>query len=84
MQIVNVHDAKTHFSKYLGDVAKGKEILIGNRGKAVAKLVPLAPPKKASRKPGTLSADIWIAKDFDEPVAEWEAALEDSIDENTG
>ena len=43
MEIVNVHEAKTHFSKLLARAHTGEEIIIGKAGKPYAKLVPLAP-----------------------------------------
>jgi prevent-host-death family protein len=65
--IVNVHDLKTNYSKYLGQVMRGEEILLGKHGKPVAKLVPLL---QRSRKPGALKGKLWIADDFDEPMPE--------------
>ncbi len=50
MEIVNVHDAKTHFSKLLARAHTGEEIIIGKAGKPYAKLVPLAPVRE--RIPG--------------------------------
>jgi prevent-host-death family protein len=38
MQIVNIHNAKTHFSKLVDAVSEGEEILIAKAGKPVAKL----------------------------------------------
>jgi prevent-host-death family protein len=49
-QPVNVHEAKTHFSKLLERVALGEEIIIAKAGEPVARLSPLAP--KRSRSPG--------------------------------
>lgn len=43
---VNVHQAKTHFSKLLNRVAAGEEVIITRAGKPVARLVPLQVPKK--------------------------------------
>lgn len=43
MKIVNVHEAKTHFSKLLARAHTGEEIIIGKAGKPYAKLVPLVP-----------------------------------------
>ena len=40
--MVNVHDAKTHFSRLLERVAAGEEIVIAKAGRPVAKLVPSA------------------------------------------
>jgi prevent-host-death family protein len=40
MRKINVHQAKTNFSKLLVEVELGEEIIIANRGVPVAKLVP--------------------------------------------
>jgi len=40
MKAVNVHDAKTNFSKLLARVEKGQEVVIARAGKPVARLVP--------------------------------------------
>ncbi len=37
---INVHDAKTHFSRLLDEVAHGSEIVIAKAGTPVARLVP--------------------------------------------
>jgi prevent-host-death family protein len=37
---VGVHEAKTHLSRLLADVAAGEQIVITRRGEAVASLVP--------------------------------------------
>jgi len=50
MDIVNVHEAKTHFSKLLARAHTGEEIIIGKAGKPYAKLVPLSPATE--RVPG--------------------------------
>ena len=42
MQTVNVHAAKTHFSRLVDQAAAGEEIIIAKAGKPVAKLVPLS------------------------------------------
>ena len=38
--VVNVHEAKTHFSKLLARVERGERITVARAGKPVAKLVP--------------------------------------------
>ena len=46
MQTINIHEAKTHLSRLLEQVAGGEEIVIAKAGKPIARLVPLeAPPK---------------------------------------
>ncbi|HWZ65470.1 MAG TPA: type II toxin-antitoxin system prevent-host-death family antitoxin [Patescibacteria group bacterium] len=67
--VVNVHDFKTNYSKYLEQAISGQEILLGKHGKAVAKIIPLTPTKK-SRVPGALKGKIWVSDDFDEPMLE--------------
>jgi prevent-host-death family protein len=41
MQSVNIHEAKTHFSRFVDQAAAGEEILIARAGKPIARLVPL-------------------------------------------
>ena len=64
--IVNVHAAKTHFSKLLARVSGGEEILIAKAGKPVARLVPITQSRE--RKLGTAKGKVWIAADFDAPL----------------
>lgn len=74
MQTVNIHDAKTHLSRLLEQVAGGEEIIIAKAGKAVARLVPLeAPPKK--RKLGLLKGKLNVPDDFDAPLTDEQMAL---------
>ena len=42
MNVVNVHEAKTNFSKLLERVSKGERITIGKAGKPVARLEPIS------------------------------------------
>ena len=65
--VINVHDFKTNYSKYLEQAVQGEEILLGKHGKAVAKLVPLVNAKKP-RQPGALKGKIWVSDDFDKPM----------------
>jgi len=51
MQTVNIHEAKTHLSRFVDQAAAGEEILIARAGKPVARLVALA---STERKPRTL------------------------------
>lgn len=68
MRSVNMHEAKTDFSKLVDSVMKGDEIVIVMAGKPVAKLTPFE--KKPKRRPGALKGKIKIAKDFDAPLPE--------------
>jgi len=66
---VNVHEAKTHFSKLLERVSRGEEVIISKAGRPVAKLVPLG-SGVARRVPGSASGRVRIGPDFDEPLPE--------------
>ena len=55
--IVNVHNAKTHFSKLLDRAHAGEEIILAKAGKPYARLVPLE-KGKVERRPGGLNARI--------------------------
>ena len=52
--IVNVHDAKTHFSKLLERAHLGQEVILAKAGKPYARLMPLA-AVPAKRQPGRLA-----------------------------
>ena len=67
MRIINIHDAKTQFSKLIDAVTQGEEIVIARAGKPVAMLVPM-PAQKTARKPGAMKGKIKIATDFDSPL----------------
>lgn len=41
METINVHDAKTHFSRLLRRVESGEELVISRGGQPVARMVPL-------------------------------------------
>ena len=64
---VNIHEAKTHFSKLLAAVAKGQRITICKDGTPVAQLGPLETPIPI-RRPGLLKGRVTIADDFDVPL----------------
>jgi prevent-host-death family protein len=67
MNQVNIHQAKTQFSRLVERVAAGEEIVIAKAGKPIARLVPYA-PKGAIRRPGAMRGKIRIKKNFDEPL----------------
>jgi prevent-host-death family protein len=73
---INVHEAKTRFSKLLQRVQLGEEIVIAKAGKPVARLVPFS-QGPAGRKPGGATGIITIGADFDAPLpAEMRKAFE--------
>ncbi len=68
--VVNVHDLKTNYSKYLEQVIAGNEVLLGKHGKAIAKIVPLTGSANEPRKLGMLQGKLRMSDDFDEPMVE--------------
>jgi prevent-host-death family protein len=63
---VGVHEAKTHLSRLLEDVAAGEEVVITRRGEAVATLVPVQPA--AVRRFGIDEGRFSVPEDFDAPL----------------
>ena len=64
---VNIHAAKTHFSRLVERAARGEEIVIARDGRPLARLVPLAAPRRR-RRLGLLKGKIRIAANFDAPL----------------
>ncbi len=81
---VNVHEAKTHFSKLLDRAHAGEEIIVAKAGKPYAKLVRFDGAnheKKKRREPGALKHLGPVPDSFFEPLLDdeeldaWEAKL---------
>lgn len=68
MKQVNIHEAKTHFSRLVEEAAKGKEIVIARAGKPVARLVPLKSAKRRKRIGVLKGQFLRIGDDFDAPL----------------
>lgn len=68
MQTMNIHEAKTHLSRLIDQVAsKGESFVIAKSGKPMAKIVPLdAPAFEAQRRVGFLAGQIAVPDDFDQ------------------
>jgi prevent-host-death family protein len=65
-QIVNIHEAKTHFSKLVERAEAGEEFVIARAGAPVARLGPL--PPRAAREPGGAEGKIRMHDDFDDAL----------------
>jgi prevent-host-death family protein len=63
---INIHEAKTQFSKLLRRVAAGEEIVISRAGQPVAKIVPIA--GAARRRFGIDRGLFEVPDDFDSPL----------------
>ena len=82
---VNIHEAKTHFSKLVEEVEAGAEITIARAGKPVLKLVRIEEPE-TNRKLGWAKNlfqgfdwDTWEAPD-EELASAWEKSLNQKLD----
>ena len=69
MPKVNIHQAKTHLSRYVEEAAQGKEIIIAKAGKPVARIAPLGKAKTV-RKLGLMDKKARIPDDFNAPLSE--------------
>ena len=73
---VNVHEAKTQFSRLLEQAHAGQEIILAKAGQPYARLVPLAPDAGTARKPGRLAGkrlpDAFLDPLPPEELAAWE------------
>jgi prevent-host-death family protein len=64
---VNIHEAKTHFSKLLARVRDGEEVIIAKAGIPVARLVPVK-EQMVRRVPGSAKGRLSVAPDFNAPL----------------
>lgn len=67
MRQINIHEAKTHLSRLVEDVAHGEKIVIAKAGKPMARLVRLDVAQQPRRR-GLLKGKIRISDDFDAPL----------------
>lgn len=71
MEIVNIHEAKTHLSRLVDRAALGEAFIIAKAGKPLVKVVPLdAPVAGQRRRLGFLAGEIRVPDDFDQMGAE--------------
>jgi prevent-host-death family protein len=64
---VGVHEAKTHLSRLLDDVAAGDEVVITRRGQEVARLVAVDTKRRVPVF-GLDEGKLGIPDDFDAPL----------------
>jgi prevent-host-death family protein len=71
---LNIHEAKTHFSKLVERAEAGEEIVIARAGKPAARLVPLE-HQRGDRKLGLWRGRVKIQPDFDQLPEDLAAAF---------
>ena len=74
MQSINVHEAKTHLSRYLEQVVQGEELIIARAGHPLARLVPYG-LTLSPRVLGLGQGEAKIPNDFDQIAADDIAAM---------
>ena len=67
--VINIHEAKTHLSRIVDDVAAGAEVIIAKAGKPMARLSPISPIARP-KKLGLLKGKIKVPDDFNAPLNE--------------
>jgi prevent-host-death family protein len=67
--VINIHEAKTHLSRIVDEVAAGAEVIIAKAGKPMARLSPIHASAK-QKKLGQLKGKIKVPDDFNAPLDE--------------
>jgi prevent-host-death family protein len=63
---INIHDAKTHFSRLIERAENGETLIIARAGKPVARIVPLEKAVvDSSRRIGFMEGEFTVPDDFD-------------------
>jgi prevent-host-death family protein len=66
IQVINIHEAKTHLSRLIEQVADGEPFIIAKAGKPMAKVMPLdAAEKGGAQRLGFMAEQCMIPDDFD-------------------
>jgi prevent-host-death family protein len=66
-RVINIHQAKTHLSRIVDDVAAGREVIIAKAGRQVARLVPID-SKPRPKRLGGLKGRVKVPDDFNAPL----------------
>jgi prevent-host-death family protein len=65
--MINIHEAKTHLSRIVDEVAAGAEVIIAKAGKPMARLTSIAGVQRP-KKLGLLQGKIQVPDDFNAPL----------------
>ena len=68
---VNIHEAKTQFSKLVRRAEEGEEIVVRRGSEPVAQIGPLKRKPGGVKGRGSMKGEIRIGPDFDEPLKEF-------------
>lgn len=67
---LNIHEAKTHLSRYLKRISRGETILLCKRNVPIAEIKPLQLPWKDKRSIGLAKGRFRLPAEFSEPLPE--------------
>lgn len=65
---LNIHEAKTHLSRYLARLKKGETIILCKRNEPIAEIRPLPSPPGRKRPVGLAKGRLRMPKEFFEPL----------------
>jgi antitoxin (DNA-binding transcriptional repressor) of toxin-antitoxin stability system len=68
---LNIHEAKTHLSKYLAKLKQGETILLCKRNVPIAEIRPVAQPPRGKRPVGLYKGKFKVPASFLEPLPDW-------------
>jgi len=71
MSTFTIHEAKTHFSRLIERTLAGEEVVVMRGREPVVVLKPLCAPKSKRRLGGLPGLVVYMAKDFDAPIADF-------------
>jgi antitoxin (DNA-binding transcriptional repressor) of toxin-antitoxin stability system len=67
---LNIHEAKTHLSKYLSKLEQGEKILLCKRNVPIAEIVPIIRADVNPRPIGLAKGEFSLSSDFFLPLPE--------------
>jgi len=65
---LNIHEAKTHLSKYLDRLAEGETIILCKRNVPIAEIKGIKPKKTAKKRPFGIYKGWTVNKEFFDPL----------------
>ena len=65
---LNIHEAKTHLSRYLDRLEHGEKIILCKRNTPIAEIRPLAHPRREKRPVGLAKGQWKVTKKFLQPL----------------
>ena len=67
---LNIHEAKTHLSRYLEQLAQGETIILCKRNIPIAEITPIHPRREHKRPLGLAKGEFELGSEFFDPLPE--------------